>query len=164
MPDHLTKAEILERLQTEYEQLQAVVGSLTDEEIIMPNTFGTWSVKDIIAHLIFWNENPMREIQGAMRGERHYLDYSPGIDAINEEVVAPYRLQSFDMVNIAFADSVRSLVELLDSLPEEAYAPESVLQELLEESMTDTLADNTFEHYAEHREDIEAWIRSRRNA
>jgi hypothetical protein len=52
MAEHVTKAELLARLDREQTRLAAVLASLLPAQWTLPGVVGDWSVKDVLAHII----------------------------------------------------------------------------------------------------------------
>lgn len=46
-----SRAELLERIRSTYDEYSSTIGSLSDEALTHANTIGTWSVRDVIAHI-----------------------------------------------------------------------------------------------------------------
>src|SRR5215475_13341482 len=62
------KAELLANIQAGYEQLEAVLASLSEEQMTIPGVNGTWSVKDNLAHLTAWQDYQTTRLQGISNG------------------------------------------------------------------------------------------------
>ncbi|MBC8170761.1 MAG: ClbS/DfsB family four-helix bundle protein [Anaerolineae bacterium] len=159
METRLTRAQILQRLQTEYEKLQQVLTRLTTDQMLHPNVVGVWSIKDIVAHLIHWARFPVKEIGYALRGE----DPSPLHDTrednlINREVVAVSQAKALEEVLANFAQAFVEVVHTVEHLPEAAFESNGRIETLLGDSVDGTLNNNTYDHWALHREQIERWL------
>lgn len=46
-----TKVEFLERVREAYQDLTAAIAGFSDEELLAPNMLGSWSIRDVIAHV-----------------------------------------------------------------------------------------------------------------
>jgi hypothetical protein len=154
------KAYILDRLSDEYEAMNAVLDSLVVEQMIEPNVIGIWSIKDLIAHLVYWNGLPVREVDAALRGETPsaVMDttdddetHKQAVDQINAQAVEASLNQS---VGEVLADFAHTITEL----PESAFDSGSEIERLLGDTVEHTFDNNTYDHWAEHRAQIEAWI------
>jgi hypothetical protein len=162
-----TKDAILDRLHDEYEALASVLDKLTVEQMIEPDVVGEWSVKDLIAHLVYWNRLPVQEIEAALNGvdpstllDRVDDDTTEGsrVDAINAKVVEESYNDSVGDVMANFAHSYQLLLQTVMNLPEIAFDSGSEIEQLLGDTIDNTLNNNTYEHWAEHRVQLEAWI------
>jgi hypothetical protein len=54
MTQRKTKAQLVERLQTERRRLEQNLARLTAEQMVQPGVVGAWSTKDVLAHLAAW--------------------------------------------------------------------------------------------------------------
>jgi hypothetical protein len=155
----LARNQILNQLQVEYEHIQHLLTGLTADQMLTPNVVGIWSIKDVFAHMVHWNRFPVKEIEYAMRGEDPVPIYdSRDDDDINGEVVAASRTDSLEDVLANFAQSYIEAVHTIEALPDEAFEPNGQVEILLGDTIEGTLNNNTYEHWALHREQIERWL------
>jgi len=153
----LNKAQILERLQAEHFKLFNVLAQLMPEERAQPQTLGAWSVRDMMAHTIYWNRFPIREMECACRGDNPEQVRDPRHeDEINAENVARYTDAGYDQVMLEFERSYRELVAAVEALPEHAFEADGAIERLLGDTISQTLNSNTYDHWALHRAQIEA--------
>lgn len=155
MDQHLSRDALLEKLRVEYERLWTTFTRLTPEQMVTPGVLGDWSVKDMLAHLIFWNYYAVSELQSAL--ENRPFEFDHDIDH-NAEVVERYREQSWIDVLVGFASSYKEVEALIKSLPDDAFEPGSALEKVLGESVTQALNNNTYDHYALHESELRAWM------
>jgi hypothetical protein len=149
----LPRGEILRRLDAEYSRLKASLARLTPAQALEPNIVGTWSVKDVIAHLIHWNRFPVGEVRAALDGDTFIYD-ERGEDQINASTVARYGRRSLDEVVADFDASYQGVVDFIRSLPDCAFEPGNPLEVVLDETIHGTFANNTYEHYPIHEAQI----------
>lgn len=140
---------IPDRMRAEHAQLETLLAGISDEQFVAPGTFGAWSVKDMLAHITFWEQRVIAYVNGAKEsliqpGE----DEQAGIDRINAEVLAANRDRPLAEVRAAFDDSYQQVLTLAESLSAE---------ELADEVLYNLFAGDTFEHYREHIEMLEQW-------
>jgi hypothetical protein len=164
MEEHLSKAELLDRLQTEHARLTQVISQLTEAQLTQPGIIGTWSVKDMLPHIMHWEQFALGELEPAMRGERPPASDAGGAqedesdDAVNARVVAQYRDVALSDVQAAFERSFQRVVAVVEALDETDFTAESPIARMLGESVVDCLGNNTYEHYAEHSAMIRDWL------
>jgi len=157
MAEQLSKAEIVEALNREHDRLLKTVFRLTLDQMTQSGVAGEWSVKDVLAHLIFWNNFVVGELQAALVGKTWEFDNSD-TDTANEQAVARYRDQSFMEVILCYSESVSEVVRMVWSLPDRAFEPGSSVERTLGDTVAGALNNNTYDHYALHREQIEMWL------
>ncbi len=69
MKDYSSKAALLEAIRVDREGLEQVLSSLTPAEIVWPGAMGEWSVKDIMAHVVDWEQRLVSWYEAGRRGE-----------------------------------------------------------------------------------------------
>src|SRR5579883_620953 len=85
MTMYIDKATLLANLREGYRTFEALVQSLSEEQLTTPGVNGTWSVKDNIAHLSAWEKRTIHRLQVMQQGGEP-TDPTPGMsdDEINE--------------------------------------------------------------------------------
>jgi hypothetical protein len=156
MEERLSRDEILQRLETEYHRLVGTVLELPAEQTGRAGVVGEWSVKDVMAHLIYWNMLPVNEVQAALSGRR-FTDIHETSDQINARTVAQYRAYALHEVLNAFSSSYTMVWDSITRLPDSAFEPGSDIETILDETIHGTFANNTYEHWPIHHAQIVAW-------
>jgi DinB superfamily len=133
---------IPDRMRAEHAQLEALLAGIGDEQFVRPDTFGAWSVKDMLAHITFWEQRLIAYVDGAREsliapGE----DEQQAIDRINADVLAANRDRLLAEVRGDFDRSYRQVLALAESLSAD---------DLADEELFNLFAGDTFEHYREH--------------
>lgn len=159
MESHVNQAELLERLAREHERLEAVLAQFTPEACMTQKVAGGWTIRDILAHLIAHEQRALQELQSAQRGERFVIDHS-AIDRFNAEAVQAYRGKSYEDVHTLWNASHHAVLAAVHSLPAADFAPTSLTVTTLDDTIDGALGNNTYEHAAEHRQEIERWWQS----
>ncbi len=144
------KSHLLSLMRTEHSQLEALLNSLSEEQMLRPHVVGTWSVKDVLAHLTWWEQAMISEIV-------HGVELDPGLNGepwsterANALMVEAKRGTPLAEVLAAFHDSYQQMLQVVEHLSEEDLASEELYTHL---------ANNSGNHYAEHRQMIEAGLR-----
>src|SRR5437868_5223956 len=132
MEERLSRDEILQRLALEYQRLIDTFARLTPEQWLTPNVVGTWSAKDVMAHLVFWNRFPVQELQAAVNGSSWAHPEGTG-DEINAWAVASFQGWTAEAVHNAFVYSYGELVDCIRSLPKSAFEANSPVEQALDE-------------------------------
>jgi hypothetical protein len=65
----MQKSELLNRLQGEYRQWEALLDQIGEARMDQGGVNGDWSMKDIVAHLTGWQHRVVANLQAAQRGE-----------------------------------------------------------------------------------------------
>jgi hypothetical protein len=147
-------------VQTTSTELERLIMPLSVAQMNQPGAVGSWSVKDVLAHIAFWERYAADVVRAARCGETPQLDVEDLTESRNASVVAQYYLMSLGAV-LASWHTARE--ELLDQIAElsEADLNESHRFPWSEgRSLLNRIADNSYEHEQEHIEQIRSWIRS----
>jgi uncharacterized protein (TIGR03083 family) len=141
------RATIADQLRVQHARLEALLSGISDEELVRPAAFGAWSVKDMLAHITFWEQRVIAYSSGAKEslvGPEE--DEQAAIDRINAEVLAVHREQPLAEVHAGFERSYQQVLRLAESLSAD---------ELADDVLYSLFAGDTFEHYREHSEMLE---------
>ncbi len=133
------RLDILQEISKSWLELTKTITGLSDEQILKPGAAGDWSVKDIMAHITFWDGQLLEELKLLDRGETppEITDF----EAVNQEEAAKSRSASLMDVRANFYSIHEQVMNLLEATPH-------LSRDLVEGS--------TVEHYGEHAADIRA--------
>ena len=140
---------VADLMRAEHARLDALLAGIPDEQFIQPGAFGEWSVKDMLAHITFWEQRLIAYLNGAREsliqpGE----DEQAGIDRINAGLLVANRDRPLADVRESFASSYQQTLALVESLGDDALA---------QEQLFGLIAGDTFGHYREHIKMLEDW-------
>jgi hypothetical protein len=161
-PEKMTKAELIERTQVERKRFQELLGQLSEEQMLQPNVQGAWSVKDIVAHVIDWEERMIRWLGEGMRGETPVMP-APGLtwqdlDKLNEQTYQAHKDDPLAQVLADFERLEASVLEAIQAVPEEDLLASDRYPWTEGDPMWHLVAANTFWHYPGHAKKIqEKW-------
>jgi hypothetical protein len=152
----MSRADLLKRLDTHWQELLASCAGLSEAELVEPGVTGTWSVKDIIGHVSVWEEEALAHLPAVLAGKRppRYSVTHGGINAFNEQMTARNRDLSLAEVMRLRDDTHRRLVEIVQGVPESECGSDTRFRR--------RLRLDTYGHYAVHTRAIRAW-RERRS-
>src|SRR5213593_2363627 len=144
-------ARLLQRLDQAWEALRESYAGLSDAELLRPGVTGTWSIKDIIAHVTWWEEEALKHLPLILAGGRppRYSVTYGGIDAFNAKMTKQRQ-------NLTLAEVLRQrddvhgrLIALVRSAPETQVTGETRFRR--------RLRLDTYGHYPKHARAIRAW-------
>lgn len=156
-PIGMDKAELQRRVHAEFVRLQKTLDRLTPAQMLQPNVVGDWSVKDVLAHLIFWCHFPIEAVDHALRGEP-FPHPSGSTDDINARIIMTYAPFPLEQVMQDWKDVVRTLMDVVRQIPEEMFEPGHPLEQALGGTLYGVFANNTYMHWMIHEEQIRAWL------
>jgi len=148
---NLDRSQLLKRLDRAWEALKASYNGLSDSELLEPGVTGTWSVRDIIAHVTCWEEEALTHLPLILAGGRppRYSVTYGGIDAFNAQKTEQKRNLSLSEVLQQRDETHRRLIDFIQSVPEDQIARETRFRR--------RLRLDTYSHYPKHAEAIRKW-------
>ena len=152
----MTRAQLLTRLDAAWVAFQASYAGLSDEALLEPGVVDDWSVKDVIAHVTWWDEEALRHLPLILAGGRpaRYSVTYGGIDAFNALMTGQKGDLSLDDVRRQADDTHRRLVDYIQTVPEDQFTRETRFRR--------RLRLDTYSHYPLHTAAIREW-RERRS-
>ena len=166
MGKRLRKQELLNEIQLERTALDDTLALLTPRQMTMPGvTRGGWSVKDVLAHLVEWQQMNLDWYAAGLRGEKPAMP-APGftlreLPRLNEVIYQKHHRRSLQAVLLDYKSYHERIIALIEALPD------SDLVTLGRFSWTgpswtlsDYLRASTAAHYLWARVRIRRWWRS----
>jgi uncharacterized damage-inducible protein DinB len=156
---NLSKAELLEHMRAEYAVLEDTLAGLTPQQMLLPGVEGSWSVKDLLAHIAVWQERAAHWLGEALRDE--VPAQAADDDEVNRWNEQTYFENKDRPLDAVLADFRRTFQELLQ---ETEVAPQAALFEAgryawrAGEPLWYMIAGNTWWHHQEHNLVIRTWM------
>ncbi len=147
----MSRSGLLGRLDLRWQDLLASYAGLSDADLLTPGVTGTWSVKDIIAHVTTWEEEALAHLPVVLAGKRppRYSVTHGGINAFNAQMTAKNRERSLAEVLRRRDDIHNRLVEFVQHVPESECGGDTRFRR--------RLRLDTYGHYSVHSRAIRAW-------
>jgi hypothetical protein len=145
------KEQALKKLDQAWTAFNESYAGLSNEQLKQPGVTGDWSVKDIMAHVSWWEQEALKHLPQILEGGRppRYADLYGGIDAFNAQMTEQKRKLSLSDVRYQLDKTHLKLTEYLQSVPEEQFAAETRFRR--------RLRLDTYSHYPEHTRAIREW-------
>jgi hypothetical protein len=146
-----SKAGLLASNRDERVKLEMKISGLTQAELVYPGTMGEWSVKDILQHLVDWEQRWISWYKAGLRGES-VVTPEPGYNwrqmgVLNERYRQMYKNRPLDEVLTAFSLSYQQILDVIESIPEEEMLTLGVYPWTGKLPLIKWIAGNTCEHY-----------------
>lgn len=128
-------------------------------EIRRPRTQGRWSIKDVFAHIVAWEEEAVRRLEKIIRGQADkiiFYDDMREVDRFNARAVAAQRGTPWRMLLRRAAQVRERLVERLSQLPLEALNDPAQRYPVVA-----WLPEFAWTHERDHIERIRKWWKKR---
>jgi hypothetical protein len=149
------RSRLLKRLDEAWQALNASYAGLSESDMTQPGVTGSWSIKDIIAHVSSWENESLTHLPVILAGEkppRYSVTYG-GIDAFNAQVTERNRGLSLSEVLRQRDETHRRLIGFIRRVPEEQLTRETRFRR--------RLRLDTYGHYAKHAEAVVKWRKRR---
>ena len=148
------KQDLLNEAARQYRAFHEAIHGL-NEAHMTEVWLGTWSVRDIIAHISGWQRELVQALERLARGERPIPDGTSydDVDAWNATLAAANRELSVADMLLELDRSHESFLHAAAQIPEERYVPDRTAWKIVDL--------NTARHYKEHGDQILAWRASR---
>jgi hypothetical protein len=143
--------KILKQLEKAWTEFKESYAGLSHLQLTEPGVTGNWSVKDIIAHVTWWEEEALNHLPLIIKGGRppRYSTKYGGIDAFNARMTEQKQGLSLSEVLKQMDETHRRLVGYLLSVSEEQFTRETRARR--------RLRLDTYSHYPKHARAIREW-------
>lgn len=153
----MKKSEVLNQLRTVRAEFKQLLARLSPEQMTEPGVAGNWSVKDMLAH-IAWYEREEAELVGETVVAASPLWEVPQ-DPRNELLREENKNRPLDDVLDDFDRAFEAIVAAVERLSDQDLVmPGRFPGTTAERPPWVDIADNSFEHERDHIEMIREWI------
>jgi len=147
----MTTEQLLARLERAWKDFEESYAGLDEVQLLTPGVTGRWSVRDIIAHVTWWEEEALTHLPQILAGHRppRYSVKYGGIDAFNALMTEKREELSLAEVLRMHDDVHQRLVDYVRAAPADLYATDTRFRR--------RLRLDTYGHYPIHAKAIRAW-------
>ncbi len=153
----MDKAEVLQNVETEFQNLQDAVKGLDNDQMAVAWLDG-WSAKDILAHVLGWDREMIVFLERMARGERpapEGVDYSDP-NAWNAKFALEFAPISGSTVLAVWKQVHMNFVRTANALPDDRFGEKDGKPK----TANRILGDSGYQHYQEHTAHILEWRKS----
>ena len=150
------KDALLTQAALELQALHETLEGLNEDEMSDP-WLGTWSAKDIVAHLSGWQREMAPALERIARGQKPFADgvSYDDVDGWNARFVTSRQGISAADLLLELDETHQHLMNVASAVPDDRFQRGRTAWKLVDQTSA--------EHYREHAEQIRAW-RARRGA
>lgn len=152
MSKQTSKDQLLKDIHTERRRLEKTLTNLSMKDMIQPGVTGTWSVKDILAHLVAWEKFFLdwyhSGVQGCSPTTTPVGMSQRAMDTLNQQIYEKNQRRSLDHIIAEFHTSHREVVAVIEAIPEGDMFVHGRFKWTGELTLADYIAGNTCNHYA----------------
>lgn len=137
---------LIERIETHWRELLAALEGIPEEHLLAPGAVGTWSVKDLLGHIAYWDGEATARVRRIMAGKSPELPEDSSWEVHSVEAVAQRADWSLERAWSNLHETHAAMLATLQAAREAGTViPPGVI-------------DNcTYNHYAEHIADLHAY-------
>ncbi len=165
MDERMTKTKLYEEIYAERDSLEATLAKLNMSEMMDPVLEGDWSIKDVLAHIVDWEQRMVLWINESLDGDGPDLssDWSDEIlNKLNQDIYEKNKDREYQDVleefKLSYQQSWKAVKRLTDDDLFEphrfAWREGRPMWYIVEANMSD--------HYKEHNEAIKKWLQRNR--
>jgi len=144
------KEDLLNQAARDYKAFHETLRGLNEEQMTEV-WLGTWSVKDIVAHMAGWHREMAPALERLARGEKPIpegVSYDD-VDGWNARFTAAAKDASVADVLLECDKSHEQFMLAADRVPAERWQPGKTTWKIVD--------GNSAHHYREHAEQVQAW-------
>ena len=145
-----TKQDLLNEAAREYKAFHESIQGL-NEQHMTEVWLGTWSVRDIVAHITGWHREMVPALERIARGERPVpagVSYED-VDAWNEKFAVARRDTAVADVLLELDKTHEDFMHAAANVPDDRFVEGKTAWKIVD--------GNSAHHYREHSEQIRAW-------
>lgn len=138
----MSRDEIIGTIERSWESWIAALNGIPAERAAEPGVCGYFSIKDLVGHIAFWDEQDLARAHKLARGE----DVQPNDwSAMNDREYEEHKSDSLDQQTARMIDAHARLSADLRTL----------------DRIESLMLSEVWEHYDEHRDQVLAWRQSK---
>ncbi len=166
------KVTFMQRLLRERDKFELLLNRVGYSRLMtVKGVAGTWSIKDILAHVLAYEQYMADRLEEIRQGEKYipcktqtaldafreefgYPDFGSSLlddDGPNAWVVEKYKNIPLDEIVAQELQAFTAITSSLERIPEEV---------LNQHDLFERVTNNTYKHYREHTTDIRRWLKS----
>ena len=159
------KQALIQVIRDERIRLAALLGVVSESEMLIPLEENGWSVKDHVAHIVIWEKRLVEWLDIVEKGQVPQ-QLPPGmtwddLDRWNEQTFKENCERELVEVLADFNHFADEVARAVGAIPEDLLMSADSLAWRSGSPLWEMVAANTFWHYPEHRETIKNWQEAR---
>jgi hypothetical protein len=149
----MNRDELLDNIRSGRARFEAVLAPFSDDQLLAPNLHGGWSIKDLIAHIGFWEQHTAARFNALLRGVEP-PDDALTLDELNARVYTQNQHKPLMEVRLEEQAAYERLLVLVDNaLDDDLFNPQRFAW-TEGKRFAEWIENNTYGHYAEHQADL----------
>jgi len=157
----MRKEELMGALEDERERFLDVIDNLSDEVLEKPGVMEGWSIKDLLAHLTMWEAELIKLLWQAKQGQKpssaHFSHTA--VDELNARWKKEMQDRSIERIIADFHSVRNQTIRRVEAFSDKDLNDAKRYAWLGNHPLWEWIAADSFQHEAEHREQIIAWLK-----
>ena len=147
----MNRQQLLQRIEKAWTEFRDSYAGFSDSQMTDALVTSTWTAKDVISHVTWWEEEALKYLPLIAEGRRppRYSVMYGGIDAFNALMTEERRCLSLREVLERAARVHRELIDYLEGVPEKLFETDTRFRQ--------RLRVDTYGHYRIHAKAITEW-------
>ena len=148
----MNQAELLAHIRSGRAQFESALAQCSDDQLLAPNLHGGWSLKDLIAHIGFWEQHTAIRFSALLRGVNP-PDQALTLDELNARVYAQNRYKPLAEVRLEEQAAYEQLLLVENAVDDDLFNPQRFAG-TQGKPLAEWIENNTYGHYEEHQADF----------
>jgi hypothetical protein len=165
MADPTNKSELLDQIRQGRTTWEALLAQVEPERLTEPGVEGDWSLKDVIAHIAFWEGRAVKRLQAVARGKAptpHPIIKNLDTDDANAWIYNQNENRPLAEVQAEEQALYEQLLAALEPISDADLFTPSRFAWLDGNALWETIPGNSYGHYEEHIPPLQAWLAAAR--
>jgi hypothetical protein len=161
MAEQIDKASILNEMHTNYAALEEILAPLEKAQMIAKGVIDGWSIKDMLAHIASWHHRLLTWLDAAIRNVEPAIsgpDSVEEMDALNAQFYRENKSRPLDEVLTEFRTTHQQIMDIIQAMREGDLINPQRFAWTQGRPLWQLVAGDTYEHYQEHRKQIQEWL------
>jgi hypothetical protein len=161
MSELIDKASIFNQMRTNYAALEEILAPLDKTQMTTKGVIDGWSIKDMLAHIASWHHRLLTWLDAAIRNAEPAIsgpDNVEEMDALNAQFYQENKSRPLDEVLTEFRTTHQQIMDIIQVMREEDLISPQRFAWTQGSPLWQLVAGDTYEHYQEHRKQIQEWL------
>jgi hypothetical protein len=151
----MDRIELMYQVRETRNQLDKAIGRFAKDQLTEPILPNAWSVKDVIAHIGFWEGRVSWLYDILVAGDEPEGTFTAEtVDALNAEVFEEHQLLPLGIVQLNEKEAYEAILAIINNAPEADLFEPGRFPWSQGEPFYRWIAVNTYEHYNDHLSDL----------
>ena len=149
----MNKSGVIEQIRAVYQAVTTIITPLTPAQLDAQPSAESWSIKDVLGHFIFWDDNFTNLFKSILKLEPRTV-LSGTLDEINASTYAAYHVQPPSHVVALFEQTGQGLVAVVELFTEAQLSEPGQFAVSGDRSLGDYIVHEVNGHFGSHMDQL----------